>query len=73
MALEGTWSAPSMQTVLPSTNNLKQAAESGSFTLSECGFWAYIEAAQFDLAGLDSKLLSFGRRRNCARTPMVGR
>ncbi|WP_244989719.1 hypothetical protein [Saccharothrix coeruleofusca] len=48
-----------MQAMASSMRGLKQAAESGSFAISESGAQAYIkaiEAAQFDLTDLDSKI-----------------
>ncbi|GGP56488.1 hypothetical protein GCM10010185_30800 [Saccharothrix coeruleofusca] len=57
MALEGAWSAQSMQAMTASMRGLKQAAESGSFAISESGAQAYIKAiedAQMDLRRIES-------------------
>ncbi|MBP2339616.1 uncharacterized protein YukE [Saccharothrix coeruleofusca] len=59
MALEGAWSAQSMQAMTSSMRGLKQAAESGSFAISESGAQAYIKAiedAQQDLRKLNNHL-----------------
>ncbi|WP_447004707.1 hypothetical protein ACRAKI_34850 [Saccharothrix isguenensis] len=59
MAVEGAWSAQSMQAMTANMVGLKQAAESGSFAISEDGAKAYIKAiekAQLDLLELDSKV-----------------
>lgn len=59
MAAAGAWSAQSMQAMTANMVGLKQAAESGSFAISEAGAQAYVKAierAQLDLADLDTKV-----------------
>ncbi|GGP69444.1 hypothetical protein [Saccharothrix coeruleofusca] len=59
VTLEGAWSAQSMQAMAANMRGLKQAAESGSFAISESGAQAYIKAiedAQSSITELDAKL-----------------
>ncbi|WP_367134407.1 hypothetical protein [Saccharothrix sp. HUAS TT1] len=57
MAAEGAWSAQSMQAMTANMVGLKQAAESGSFAISEAGAQEYLKAidnAQKDLRKMDN-------------------
>ncbi|MFC5058062.1 hypothetical protein [Saccharothrix xinjiangensis] len=59
MAPEGAWSAQSMQAMTANMASLKQAAQSGSFAISQEGAEAYIkaiEAAQQDLVKVDANI-----------------
>lgn len=60
MALEGAWSAQSMQAMTANMVGLKQAAESGSFAISQDGAKAYLKAiddAQQELRKIDADVL----------------
>lgn len=59
MAAEGAWSAQSMQAMTANMVGLKQAAESGSFAISQEGAEAYlkaIDAAEKDLYKIDREV-----------------
>ncbi|GAB2996358.1 hypothetical protein GCM10027184_59000 [Saccharothrix stipae] len=59
MAAEGAWSAQSMQAMTANMVGLKQAAESGSFAISEAGAQEYLKAidgALMDLFKMDREI-----------------
>ncbi|ROP39637.1 hypothetical protein [Saccharothrix texasensis] len=72
MALEGAWSAQSMQAMTASMNGLKQAAQSGSFAISQEGAQAYLKAiddAQQELMKVDAKVYLLGERTKLGTSP----
>ncbi|XVS64171.1 hypothetical protein ACQPYE_39000 [Actinosynnema sp. CA-299493] len=72
MAAEGAWSAQSMQAMTAGMVGLKQAAESGSFAISESGAQEYLKAidnALQDLRRLDPQLVRLRQETKLGTSP----
>ncbi|MBP2339317.1 hypothetical protein JOF41_005495 [Saccharothrix coeruleofusca] len=72
MAVEGAWSAQSMQAMTANAQGLKQAAESGSFAISESGAQAYIKAiddAQSELRIIESQVFYLQQETKLGTSP----
>ncbi|MEU4769606.1 hypothetical protein AB0H12_40925 [Actinosynnema sp. NPDC023794] len=72
MAAEGALSAQSMQAMTANMVGLKQAAESGSFAISQEGAEAYLKAidnAQQDLRKMDSYMIKLSQETKLGTSP----